>query len=64
VPYITTEELRFWLAMWRDIQQLLDTQQYDTLVSRYGADFAVHLRTADVPQSIRDVEVQLAQRIS
>jgi len=60
--YIETDELQQFLAMWQDVQRLVDNQQYDKLVRDYGADFATHLDIGDLPRTIADLETQIAQR--
>ena len=59
---ITTDELRSWLAMWLDMKQLYDTQQYDMAVARFGADMVAHFNVDDIDEAILGVEAQLAAR--
>ena len=58
---ITTAELRSWLAMWRDMEQLYTSQQYDQAVAKYGADMVAHFNLDDIEDAIRGVHTQLAE---
>jgi hypothetical protein len=60
--YIETQELRQWLAMWRELKQLYDTEQYDEAVARFGAIFVVHNNAAHVSREIPRLETLIATR--
>jgi hypothetical protein len=62
MQFITTDELRSWLAMWQDMKQSYDTQHYDLAVARFGADMVAHFNVDDIEYAIRGVEAQLAAR--
>ena len=59
---ITTDELRSWLVMWREMKQLYETQQYDRAVAEFGADMVAHHNLDDIEDAIAGVQLQLAAR--
>lgn len=59
---ISTGELQEILAMWRDVQRLVNGWKDDELVTHYGADFAAHLDIGDLPTTIARLDRQIAER--
>jgi hypothetical protein len=61
--YTETQELRQFLAMWREMKQLYDTQQFDSAVSRFGADMVAHHNVADINHEMTRLEALIAERM-
>ncbi len=62
MEFITTEELRQWLAMWQRMKHLYETQHYEQAVTEFGADMVAHFNLDDIEEAIHRVEAQLASR--